>query len=214
MYLSNADELTIASLSKDIADVEVLIGDINFEEEIHRFGWPLQVKRWLWRDKYYKGLAAYCRLFAPQTALELGTCTGASAVCLAKHAGSVVTCDVTDWSVADRSIFEDNITFFKCEIATDVLTLDYTQFGLLFVDLDHRGLIERLVHHKLVDDGFCGDVFYDDISANHEMKAFWSSVEEPKLDLDWHGSGFGVVRYGRLSGSAPIESTKERRKEL
>ncbi|MEX2242215.1 MAG: hypothetical protein WD716_00050 [Fimbriimonadaceae bacterium] len=185
----------------DVKRVESAIPGVSFDEEVERFNWPIQVKRWLWHDKYFKGLAAYCRTFSVNGALELGTCTGASAVCLAKYAGSVVTCDLTDWSVADPAIFTGRLAFRKCETASDVLRLDYCKFDVAFVDIDHLGLTERLIHLKLHADGFRGDVFYDDIRANAEMESFWDSVHEPKLELDWHSSGFGIVRYGGGKGN-------------
>lgn len=188
-------------LSRDFDMVEGLISGIAFADEIELYNWPLQVKRWLWRDKYYKGMAAYCKAFSPKRVLEIGTCTGASAVCLAKFSEQVVTSDVTDWSVADKAIFGERITFKKCEQPTDALELDFAAFNLVFVDIDHSGLMERLIHLKLVEEGFTGDVFYDDIGVNVGMRRFWDVVNEPKLSLDWHDSGFGVVRYGRARRS-------------
>ncbi len=186
----------VVGLESDMKLVESEIERISFDDEIERYNWSYQIKRWFWHEKYYKGLAAYCRLFTPKRVLELGTCTGASAVCIAKYCDSVVTSDITDWSVADPTIFADRITFNLCQTVTDALDLEYTSFDLLFVDIDHSGLMERLIHQKLISDGYVGDVFYDDIGVNVEMKRFWSRIREPKLSLDWHMSGFGVVRYG------------------
>ncbi len=186
----------IAGLESDMKLVESEIERISFDDEIERYNWSYQIKRWLWHEKYYKGLAAYCRHFTPDRVLEIGTCTGASAVCLAKYCGYVVTSDITDWSVADLAIFRERISFNKCKLVTDALELDYTSFDLLFVDIDHSGLMERLIHQQLVEVGYVGDVFYDDIGVNVEMKRFWDRIKEPKLSLDWHDSGFGVVRYG------------------
>ncbi len=186
-----------AGLESDMKLVEQEIAQISLDEEIERYDWPYQIKRWLWRDKYYRGLAAYCKALLPKRVLEIGTCTGASAVCLAKFCEHVVTSDVTDWSVADKAIFGERITFRKCEQPTDALELDFATFDLVFVDIDHSGLMERLIHLRLVEDGYAGDVFYDDIEVNVEMKRFWDRIKEPKLSLDWHVSGFGIVRYGR-----------------
>lgn len=150
-------------LGSDFDRVEGLIPGITFENEIGLYNWPLQVKRWLWRDKYYKGLAAYCKAFLPKRVLEIGTCTGASAVCLAKFSEHVVTSDVTDWSVADKAIFGERVTFRKCEQPTDALELGFADFDLVFVDIDHSGLksaevvsqsyaqIDRQALHRAVD---------------------------------------------------------------
>ena len=62
-----------AALEKDVERVKAAIPGVSFDEEVERFRWPIQVKRWLWHDKYLKGLAAYCRTFSVKSALELGT---------------------------------------------------------------------------------------------------------------------------------------------
>lgn len=185
-----------SSLESDMRLVEYGIAEVSFDDELSRYDWSYRIKRWLWHEKYYKGLAAYCKRFSPQFVLEFGTCTGASAVCLAKYSGHVVTSDVTDRSVADKAIFSERITFKKFDEASDALECDCSLFDLVFVDIDHSGLMERLIHNKLLSDGYVGDVFYDDIFINAEMMRFWDAVSEPKLSLDWHTSGFGVVRYG------------------
>jgi hypothetical protein len=192
----------VEALCTDVERIEELIQAIDLSDVLDQYNWPTQVRRWLWREKYYKGLVAYCEAFQVKKVLELGTCTGASTACLARGAEEVVTCDLTDWSIADAKILSGKTTFVKCEHESDVLELDYAQFDLIFVDLAHRGLLERLVHLKLLKDGYQGDVFWDDIHENVEMRRFWLSIKEPKLELDWHEQGFGVVRYRKETEAA------------
>lgn len=187
------------SLQEDLDVVETGIGEIDLTELIDMYKWADYAKSWLSNDKYYKGLASYCKTFRPKRVLELGTATGASTACLSLHASSVVSCDMSDCNLCDKRIFDEKVRFHQCENASDLLYLDFCSFDLIYVDIDHSGLMERLIHQKLVEDGYEGDVFYDDVRLSTEMRRFWDSVRQPKLDLDWHASGFGVVRYGSES---------------
>lgn len=190
-----AGTATDNSLKADMQLVEDTINEIDLSRIIGGYLWTDGAKSWLSSDKYYRGLAAYCLTFKPSHVLELGTGTGASAACLAEYSGRVLTCDISEAEVCDDRIFGDDVTFKLCSYASDILEIDFREHDLIFVDIDHSGVMERLIHSKLVNEGYAGDVFYDDIFLNLEMRRFWDDVSQSKLALDWHAFGFGVVRY-------------------
>jgi predicted O-methyltransferase YrrM len=183
-------------MEKLVAEINNLLGEIDFAEELAKYKLPDNIRHCFLSDPYYKALAAYCRLRGPKRVLEIGTCSGASAVALAKYAESVLTVDVDLSTLVDPNINGGRIEI--CEIGPlDCLNLDFANFDFIFVDIDHTGQMERKIHEKLQKE-YLGIVFWDDVILNQGMSDFWDSIREEKVITPWHFSGFGVVNYAHV----------------
>ena len=176
----------------EIADEAVKeSGSINLEEALE--GYKVGAEDYMLQTPYFRCLSAYCKLHNVQHVLEIGTCTGASAVAMAHHAAKVSTFDVTSDDI-DESLTHKNIDFYPLLKPTDCLDINLDSYDLIFIDIDHKGDMERKLDHKLSEE-YKGIAFYDDIFFSPEMTAFWDAIKKPKLGLPWHFTGFGIVNY-------------------
>lgn len=182
------------TLDSLVSEIERIMPTIDFEAELQRFQWSPNIEWDLRNVPYYRALAAYCKLFSPPVVLEIGTCSGASAVAMAKHAGAVFTMDTDLSKVCDPKIFSENIQGMEVG-PQDCLAYNYGNYDLIYVDIDHLGLMERLIHQRLATGLYKGYVFWDDVQMNDAMKAFWDSIEHDKILTDWHFTSFGIVEY-------------------
>ena len=174
---------------------EAIIPSIDFTPELTKYNWPPNIRDAFTKTKYYKGLAAYCQLFKPKKVLELGTCSGASAVALSKYDGHVDTYDIHN-KLVDIRINNNSISINLLEQPADILSITYTPYDLIFVDLDHQGWLEEEIHKKLLLE-YNGIEFYDDVQKN-DMVNFWWNINNDKMILNWNVFGFGIVRYGQI----------------
>jgi predicted O-methyltransferase YrrM len=182
-----------------VAETELLIDGIDFTAELARYPLNAEYRSYLNADAdsahlYYKALAALVQVGKFSRVLEFGTHTGASAICLAKYAEEVMTCDLTFRKVQDPRIFHSNIVGRLLLTAEDCLRVSVQDFQFIFVDIDHAGALETKLHQKFVRE-FKGIVAYDDTTLNPAMCEFWSSIENPKIATTWHHTGFGLVAY-------------------
>lgn len=148
--------------------------------------------------EHYKLLAYLSKSVDGITITEFGTFRGCSALALAYNPkNKVVSYDV----VNNRALngYPGNIEFrmFKAEITRDMM--DLLNSNLIFVDTDHSGDFEREVMGFLVANEWQGNIIYDDIHLNDEMKDFWNSVDTiDKQDLTnlghWSGTGVFYLR--------------------
>lgn len=171
-----------------VKTVESVAPSISFDQEFEKFDIPPQVRQDM-RTSYYRHLAGYCKVFRPAKVLEMGTFRGASAVAMAKYAGHVLTLDMFTHHLLPAVRSCPNIT--SIQVSQDgCLDYDYSQFDLIFVDIDHDGTMEMKVYEKMRDT-YQGVAFWDDVNLNPAMQEFWYSVPN-KVTTLWHDSGFGV----------------------
>lgn len=168
-------------------------GSIELEEALVGYTIKEEARAYMLRTPYFACLAAYCKLHNVEHVLEIGTCTGASAVAMAMHANKVTTFDVTDEDI-DESLTHKNIDFKLLGQPSDCLDIDLDPYDLIFIDIDHRGDMELKLHTKLAEE-YSGIAFYDDVFLGPEMINFWNAIQQPKLGLPWHYTGFGITRY-------------------
>jgi hypothetical protein len=175
------------ALKKIVEAVEA--HDIDISPWVKNF--PKALRQFVLGTNYYWGLAAYIDLYQVKRVLEFGTCTGASAVVMCEAGATVDTYDVADkWSVGlpanlNRHVVEPEAIF----------DLPLDQYDMIFVDIDHTGNEEQMLHEKFVRE-YHGVVFYDDINLNDQMRAFWEAIQQDKAGCGWHATyGFGLVRY-------------------
>ena len=170
--------------------------DLNIIGHFEPYDFPDHVLQSVQDKPYYSCLASFVDLFDIESVLEIGTCTGASALVMSKYAKKILTCDITDQFFHDTSIFETNkIESFISPNPEACLELDFPSFDMIFVDVDHGGHWEKLIHEKIIDTGFSGLVFYDDISLSQGMCDFWEGIMQEKLKTNWHYTSFGIVKY-------------------
>jgi predicted O-methyltransferase YrrM len=183
-------------LSSLVKSVEDHAKNLNILKIFEPYNFPDNILQAVESKPYYSNLAAYIDLYKIRSVLEVGTCTGASALAMSEYSEKVITYDVTDQSFHDPSIFsERNIEsciFVKPE---SCLEIDFKLFDMIFVDVDHGGNWEKLIHEKIVMSEFSGLVFYDDVGLNQEMEDFWRGITQEKLKTKWHETSFGIVRY-------------------
>ncbi len=195
------------SLSELVRKMEQEGADINFDEELMEFR-ILQVipeaRGWM-NTKYYRMLAIATKLLGIRHALELGTFFGAGALALNKYGTKVTTCDV-EYKLTDGSILaKRDIELVVLRHGDEVTRQRWSEYGLIFVDIGmHDGDYEAEIHRQLSEQ-YNGIVFYDDINYNAKMRSLWDSIEQEKVETDWHQdgayhngapAGFGVVLYG------------------
>lgn len=168
-------------------------GYINLEEALKGYTIQDDARQYMLETPYFRCLSAYCKLYNIQHVLELGTCTGASAVALAQYAEKVDTFDITNEDI-NESLEHKNIQYRPLAEPQECLEINLDPYDLIFIDIDHEGNMERQLHDKLTEE-YEGIAFYDDIFFNPEMSAFWHDIKQEKQSLPWHFTGFGIVRY-------------------
>ena len=169
--------------------------EIDLQQEADLFVCQPNIYDYVLRTQYYKALAAYCRLKNPASVLEIGTCSGISAVCIGQHASKVFTCDVDD-SHCNFDALESRFIAFQKVPPEYIYQINFSDYDFIFIDIDHTGEKEFILH-KLLKAMYNGIVFWDDVSLNEGMSVFWDSVDCPKILTEWHFSGFGMVEYGQ-----------------
>ena len=158
-----------------------------------QFNWHINVVDRYLKDKYYRCLSSFCNVFKINRVLEYGTCSGLSALCLSQYTKHVDTFDISE-EIQDVNLLK-HFNFNKLDRANDILnTPRILDYEVIFVDIDHLGETELLLHQRFSQE-FKGIVFYDDINLNTSMRDFWEQIIQEKVELDWHFSGFGAVLY-------------------
>jgi len=181
-------------LEELVKKIEAEMPSVDFSEEfsIHKIS-PEYVEYMLYPNSYYRAFAVMIKMFGYKKIIEVGTQDGASAIALSKHAELVTTYDIGDLGKFINS--NDKIEKIKLGNSMDCINLDYDSYDLVFIDIDHAGIVEPLIHQKLSKE-YKGFVLYDDIFINDQMKSFWSSINNNKIETDWHnGVDFGLVEY-------------------
>jgi len=181
------------SLQDIVTKVTAELPNIDFDPLIEGQKFPEHLVRYMKFTPYYKALAAYIKLYDIKNVLELGTCTGLSALGMSLYAESVTTCDITaePYLLNEEIEKKRNIKPLIIEDCLDYINDDY---DMIFVDIDHSGKMEPFIHQR-IQEKFKGIVFYDDIFMNDEMSKFWANIKEEKIHTFWHRCGFGLVRH-------------------
>jgi hypothetical protein len=179
----------ILSLKEIIESVEA--HDIDISGRLDDF--PPKLREWVLSHNYYWGLAAYVELYKVGRVLELGTCTGSSAVVMSRAGATVDTYDVRD--IWELNCWPENVTRYIADNPNYIHSVDLSPYDMIFVDIDHWGKDEQQIHTKFTKE-YSGVVFYDDIWLNEQMRYFWEGIEQEKQGCFWNTtSGFGIVQY-------------------
>lgn len=153
------------------------------------------------KEPYYEALICATRILQPQRTCELGHSYGESAWALAQNSIEVDSYDVSDIG-RQKNIVElpTNVNFILLKKGEECLTINFTKYNFIFIDIDHSGFFEMLLHLELKKSKYNGFVFWDDIDINSGMKNFWQILKHDKecetKETNWHFSGFGISKYG------------------
>lgn len=148
------------------------------------------------KKSYYKLLRYLSSKFNDEIILDIGTCTGSSAISLATNNNHVITFDITD---EHRFSFKNlSITPVICsvtEISDDLIESS----PLIFLDVAHNGDEELEFYNRLLKLDYKGILILDDIRLNYRMDHFWKQIVNNKYDLTdfFHESGTGIVDFSK-----------------
>lgn len=195
----------MSNLNKIAEEIEREFPDTDFFMSCYEYDIDQETMRFLLSAKndglYYRALAIFQRLYltSPNKSfniLDLGTYRGGSLVALSltKGINTILSVDIDLSNIQNLKSLE-SIGEIRRVSEDFIATEDYSKYDFIFVDIDHNGDNEKVIHGRLLESNYKGIVFYDDVSLNEEMKKFWDSIEQEKLITDWHFSGFGLVKY-------------------
>lgn len=144
--------------------------------------------------EHYRLLAFISSNYSGALILDIGTNTGSSALALSKGSSNhVISYDIEDCreghGVGER-------IEHKIGLATDDIA-NIQNASVIFLDTKHDGTFEDEFRNKLIELNWKGVLLLDDIYLNPEMKAFWDSITQEKIDLTkvGHWSGTGAVIF-------------------
>lgn len=152
--------------------------------------------------EHYRFLTYIAWQFNGASFLDLGTRSGASALCLADNPSNKVTSmDIShQFKIANDFNFAgiNNIKFIVDDVRN--LTSPYFKdFDLIMIDLGHDGETEERILKQLDKINFQRVVIMDDIDypKYKTLQTVWSNITRPKRILEYaHHSGTGIVSYG------------------
>ncbi len=143
------------------------------------------------QNLYYFNLAAWCDITRPRRVLELGTREGACALAISRGKIEVDAADINfyDWGLPPVK----QVNKIQLYSELHCLSLPFNSYDLIFVDIDHRGSVERKIYDAIVDSGYKGVVFWDDIGWC-TMHEFWQNLPCQRWGIHWHDpAGFGIT---------------------
>ena len=127
--------------------------------------------------------------------LDMGTCEGYSAVCLARNLSNrVISYDIVK---QDHPILP-NIEYrtMDCNHEKDSVL---NSAALIFVDLGHDGEDEKKLSDRLSNIGYKGLMLCDDIRHSQTTRHWFINLPFKKYDItEWgHWSGTGIVDFSK-----------------
>lgn len=149
--------------------------------------------------EHYKLLAYFSTQFNNSTLLDVGTYKGCSALSLAYNPNNTVhSFDIGNF----RNLYGNppNIEFHIGYVTDEQYIPLIKNSEFIILDTVHDGIFERELHNHLQKINWNGLLFLDDINLNDEMRDYWNSIEEFKLDISPYGhwSGTGLVYFGQI----------------
>jgi predicted O-methyltransferase YrrM len=150
--------------------------------------------------EHYKLLAYLSKTLNCKKLVELGTYIGQGTVALSyDESKEVHSYDIYSWFPEDGSITaenRENIQLHVCDYIDDMAEI-IKDCSLVFLDIDHTGVTERIIMDALRKVGYKGLVLIDDTKLNDEMKSFYADIPEKKMDISdvghWSGSGLVIM---------------------
>lgn len=156
----------------------------------------------------YRLLFFLAQQFNNSLFIDLGTSNGASALALSNNStNKVISFDITERcevSHMESGEFEKMPTFKNIDFIVSQNFIDYIDLfltsSLIYVDIAHDGVWEKILIDKLIKFKYKGLVIFDDIYEFDEILKLWNSIELKKIDL---------TKYGHWSGTGLIDFNSE-----
>jgi SAM-dependent methyltransferase len=146
--------------------------------------------------EHYRLIAHLSTLFDQSVIFDIGTNLGYSALALSYNGtNTVISYDLVECKQLNHA---DDLGNIEYRIGDVLLDTRLSESTLIMLDTDHDGVFENKFYTHLKEINYKGLWFLDDIHLNPAMRAFWSSIEEPKEDITdlGHWSGSGLVDFG------------------
>jgi len=163
-----------------------------------------------WPGEHYRLLAGIASVVKPRLAIEIGTATGASALCVKKQllpGCRLISYDIVPWDEYPQTGLRKTDFDGQLEQRVMDLTRPETAAGqretfkaadLIFIDAAKDGRMEQVFCDYLDSVKFDRPplVVFDDIKF-YEMIDVWHGIRHPKIDLTsfGHWSGTGLVSW-------------------
>ena len=145
---------------------------------------------------HYRLLAHISTLYSNQTVLDIGTYKGCSALALSYNKKTTVfTFDIGSfWELSE---VPTNVVRVIDDVTNDKYTDLIRTTSFILLDTAHDGIFERKLHTLLQRLEWKGVLMLDDIALNDEMREYWASITEPKVNMSpvGHWSGTGMVVF-------------------
>jgi predicted O-methyltransferase YrrM len=171
-----------------------------------------------WPGEHYRLLAGLVRALSPKTVVEIGTATGASALCLLKYmapGSQLFTFDIEPWQRVEGSLLRaDDFANGRLVQFVEDLTSPpgfnrhaerLAEADIIFIDAAKDGVMERrLLDMMLALPCSKAVVLLFDDTRVPNMIGTWRSINRPKLDLTsfGHWSGTGITYLGSSEASS------------
>lgn len=148
-------------------------------------------------SEHYKLLAFLSLHFNNSYIYDIGTHIGGSSIALSQNKNNIVI----SYDVVDAKEIQNPPSNIIYHIGDFMRDEEVLSSPLIFIDVDHNGKDEISFHEFFLKNNYKGIVIWDDIHLNSEMKDFWMSVKNPKLDLTslGHATGTGMIFYNSES---------------
>lgn len=167
-------------------------------------------------QKYYKLLAHLSTFFKNgEILIDLGTLTGASSIALSYNKNvKVYSFDLPQqtfhngvpgeemfvYESEDQKLAKHNIENIEYIVGD---CLKYPELllssSLIFIDIDHSGIVEKQILDFLRNNNWEGLVLLDDMHWA-TIQPLWQKITEPKWDISFCGSnadGTGLINFGK-----------------
>jgi len=212
-YLLSLDDET-AIPSQNLVDLSLLAAhkasQIDLQSIAERF--PADTAKYInvWPGEHYRLLAALVDILKPAHVIEIGTATGASALCMKEYLpanGKITTYDIIPWNQYPGSGLVD--TDFDQQLEQKIADLsDPAQSSAALPVLQQADLIfVDAAKDNVMEEKFCQ--LFDSIQFNKppliifadirllSMLKIWRAIRHAKIDMTsfGHWSGTGLVEW-------------------
>ena len=146
--------------------------------------------------EHYRLLSQISKFYNDELLFDIGTNNGCSALALSENELNKIKSYDVNFHDGVQYVIKDNIQFFLKNVLDEKDFPNNCRFIML--DTDHDGKFEKIFYDYLIEKGYKGLLFLDDIHLNDDMKNFWNNiVKEEKYDLTsiGHNTGSGIVIF-------------------
>lgn len=145
---------------------------------------------------HYRLLSHISKFYDNELLYDIGSNNGCSALALSENNSNQIKSYDINFHDGVQYVIKNNIEFFLKNVLDESHFPNNCRFIML--DTDHDGKFEKIFYDYLIDKGYKGLLFLDDIHLNDDMRNFWDNIiKEEKYDLTsiGHNTGSGIVIF-------------------